>query len=152
MKGLGKILAQKAAQRVPELPSYGSFRMVTKNPHFLKKFKGGTKINFSKLAQKVAVVWKAQKHSGANNIILYLACTSSAKTAKDFGAKSGSKSARMAKLWQFSQGHPKAPFSEKVQREDQGKLFKNHPKSGRPFKNPTAVWRKWHYPLISVHL
>ena len=33
-------MAQKAAQRVPELPSYGSFRMVTKNPHFLKKFKG----------------------------------------------------------------------------------------------------------------
>ena len=53
---LGKILAQKAAQRVPELPSYGNFRMVTKNPHFLKKFKGGTKGNFSKIAQKVALV------------------------------------------------------------------------------------------------
>ena len=61
---------------------------------------------------------------------------------------SGSKSARMAKLWQFGQGHPKAAFCEKVQREDQGKFFKNHPKSGRPFKNPTALWRKWHYPLI----
>ena len=126
--------------------------MVTKNPHFLKKFKGGTKRNFSKIAQKVAVVWKAQKHSGANNIILYLVCTSSAKTAKDFGAKSGPKSARMAKLWQFSQGHPEAPFCEKVQRGDQGKFFKNHPKSGPPFKNPTALWRKWHYPLISIQL
>ena len=30
--------------------------------------------------------------------------------------KSGSKSARMAKLLQFSQGHPKPAFSEKVQR------------------------------------
>ena len=63
-------MAQKAAQRVPELPSYGSFRMATKNPHFLKKFKGGTKENFSKIAQKVALVWKAQKQSGANDIIL----------------------------------------------------------------------------------
>ena len=53
---LGKILAQKVAQRVPELPSYGNFRMVTKNPHFLKKFKGWTKGNFSKIAQKVALV------------------------------------------------------------------------------------------------
>ena len=53
---LGKILAQKAAQRVPELPSYGNFRMVTKNPHFLKKFKEGTEGNFSKIAQKVALV------------------------------------------------------------------------------------------------
>ena len=50
------IKAQKAAQRVLELPSYGSFRMVTKNPHFLKKFKGGTKGNFSKIAQKAALV------------------------------------------------------------------------------------------------
>ena len=50
------ILAQKAAQRLPELPSYGNFGMVTKHPHFLKKFKGGTKGNFSKIAQKVAIV------------------------------------------------------------------------------------------------
>ena len=55
-QGLGNILAQKAAQRVPELPSSGNFRMVTKNPHFLKKLKGGTKGNISKLAQKVALV------------------------------------------------------------------------------------------------
>ena len=44
------------------------------------------------------------------------------------GQKSGSQSARMAKLWQFLQGHPKAAFSEKVQKGDQGKLFKNRPK------------------------
>ena len=50
------MLAQKTAQRVPELPSYANFRMVTKNPHLLKKFKGGTKGNFSKIAQKVALV------------------------------------------------------------------------------------------------
>ena len=42
--------------------------------------------------------------------------------------KSGSKSSRMAKLWQFLQGHPKPAFSEKVQRGDQKKFFKNRPK------------------------
>ena len=32
----------------------------------------------------------------------------------------------MTKLWQFWQGHPKAAFSEKEQRGDQEKFFKNH--------------------------
>ena len=142
MQRLEKILAQTAAPKVPEWPSYCNFRKVTQNPHFLKKCKGGTKGNFSKIAQKVALVWKAQKHSGANNIILYLVCTWSAKTAKDFGAKSGSKRARMAKLWQFSQGHPKPAFSEKVQRGDQSKFFKNSPKRKPRWKGPSAL-RRW---------
>ena len=58
----------------------------------------------------------------------------------------------MAKLQQFSQGHPKPAFSEKVQRGDQGKFFKNLPKSRPPLKGPKAHLRKWHYPLISMHL
>ena len=64
---------------------------------------------------------------------------------------SGSKSARMAKLWQFRQAHPKPAFSEKVQKGDQGKFFKHRPKSCPRLKGPKAVWRKWHYPLISMH-
>ena len=152
MQRLKKSLAQKAAPKRPEWPSYGNFRNVTQEPHFLEKCKGGTKGNFSKIAQKVALVWKAQKHSGAKDIILYLACAWSAKTAKYFGAKNWFKSAPMAMLWQFSQSHPKAPFSEKVQRGDQGKFLKNRPKSGPPFKNPKKPWRKWHFPLISMHI
>ena len=58
----------------------------------------------------------------------------------------------MAKLWQFLQGHPKPAFSEKVQRGDQGKFFKNRPKSGPRLKGPKALLRKWHYPLISMRL
>ena len=65
---------------------------------------------------------------------------------------SGSKSARMAKLWQFRQGHPKPAFSEKVQRGNQRKCFKNRPKSRPRFKRLKALWRKWHYPPISMHL
>ena len=52
---LEKSLAQKAAPKLPEWPSYGNFGKVTQNPHFLKKSKGGTKQNFSKIAQKVAL-------------------------------------------------------------------------------------------------
>ena len=64
------ILALTTAPKVPELPSYGNFCKVTQNPHFLKTCKGGTKGNFSKIAQKVALVLKAQKHSGADGVIL----------------------------------------------------------------------------------
>ena len=58
----------------------------------------------------------------------------------------------MAKLWQFLQGHPKPAFSEKVQRGDQGKFYKNRPKSGPRFKRPKALWRKLHSSLINMHL
>ena len=50
---LDKILNQTAAPKVPEWPTYGIFRKVTQDPHFLKKCKGRTKGNFSKIAQKV---------------------------------------------------------------------------------------------------
>ena len=52
---LDKILAHKAAPKVPEWPSYGNFWPGHPNPHFLKKCKGGTKENFSKIAQKIAL-------------------------------------------------------------------------------------------------
>ena len=47
---LEKILAKNAAQKVPEWQSYGKFRKVTQYAHFLKKYKGGTKGKFSKIA------------------------------------------------------------------------------------------------------
>ena len=72
MQRLKKSLAQKAAPKRPEWPSYGNFCNVTQDPYFLKKWKGGTKGNFSKIAQKVAFVWKAQKHSAVSGIIRQL--------------------------------------------------------------------------------
>ena len=56
MQRLKKILAQKAAPKLPEWPSSGNLGKVTQNPHFLKKWKGGTKGNLSKIAQKVVLV------------------------------------------------------------------------------------------------
>ena len=58
----------------------------------------------------------------------------------------------MAKLWKFSQGHPKPAYSEKLHWGDQGKFFKHRPKSSPRLKDSKALWRKWHYPLISMHL
>ena len=63
------ILALTTAPIVPEWPSYGNFRKVTQNPHFLKKCKGRTKGNFSKIPQKVAFALVADKDTRANGII-----------------------------------------------------------------------------------
>ena len=52
---LENVLAQTAALKVSEWPSYGNFCKVTQNLHFLKKCKGGTKGNFSKIAQKAVL-------------------------------------------------------------------------------------------------
>ena len=58
----------------------------------------------------------------------------------------------MTKLWQFSQRYPRPAFSEKVQRGDQGKFFKNRPKSSPRLKGLKALWRKQHHLLFSMHL
>ena len=71
---------------------------------------------------------------------------------KHFGANSASKSVRMAKLWQFSRGHSKPAFSEKVKRGDQGKFFKNRSNSKPRLKGWKALFRKWYYPQIIMHL
>ena len=65
---------------------------------------------------------------------------------------SGSKSARMTKLWQFEEGYLKPAFSEKVERGDQGKFLRNKTNSSPSLKGLKALWRKWHYPLNSTHL
>ena len=77
MQTLENILAQTAAPKVPEWPSYGIFGEVIQNPHFLKK---------------------------------------------------------------------------KKERGDQGKFSKNLQKRRPRLKGPRAHLRKWHYPLISMHL
>ena len=57
----------------------------------------------------------------------------------------------MTKLWQFSQSEQIPAFSKKVQREDQRKFFKNRLKSSPRLKGQKGLWRKWQYPLNSMH-
>ena len=58
---------------------------------------------------------------------------------KIFAQKAAPKSARMAKLLQFLQGYPKPAFSEKAQRRDQGKFFKNRPKNSHRKLHPLIM-------------
>ena len=52
LQRLEKILAHKAALRLPEWASYGYFCKVTLNPHFLKKCKGGVQEKCFKIRLK----------------------------------------------------------------------------------------------------
>ena len=53
----------------------------------------------------------------------------------------------------FSQGHANPHFPKKCKGGgDQGKFFKNRPKSSPRLKGPKALWWKWHYPVISILL
>ena len=58
---------------------------------------------------------------------------------KILAQKAAPKSARMAKLWQFLQGHTKPAFSVKVQGSDQRKFFNNRLKSSSRLKRPKTL-------------
>ena len=69
--GLEKTLAQNSAPKVPEWQSYRKFPKIHPKPAFFwKRGKGGPREIFKKIAQKVALAWKAEKHSGTSWIIL----------------------------------------------------------------------------------
>ena len=56
MQRPNKILAQKAAPKLPEWPGYGNFGKVTQNAHFLKKEQRGDEGKFVKNRPKKALV------------------------------------------------------------------------------------------------
>ena len=93
-----------------------------------------------------------QQHSAQMSLSSKLYPLITQRLEKILAQKAASKSARMAKLWKFSQSHPKPAFSVKVQTGNQKKFLKNRAKSSPRLKGPKALWRKWHYPLICTHL
>ena len=139
---LETIMAQNAPPKVQEWQSYGKSRKVTLNTHFSEKQERGDQGKFFKNRQKSSPCLKGPKalwrKLNYTLIKMHLKC----KDGKYIGANSGSKSVRMGKLWQLSQGHPKPAFSGKVQRGDQGKFFKNRLKRSLRLKFSKALWRK----------
>ena len=119
---------------------------------FLKNAKKGPRKTFKRIAYKVALSSKPKSTLTQTALSSNYYAVKVQRLEKVLRHKSGSKSAPMAKLWQFLQGHLEPAFSEKVLMVDQGKCFKNRPKSSPRLKGPKALWRKWHYPLISMYL
>ena len=71
---------------------------------------------------------------------------------KMFGQKAASKVPEWPSYGNFLKVTQNPHFLKKVQRGDQGKFFKNSPKSSPRLKGPKELWRKWHYPLIFMYL
>ena len=130
---------KKRLQRVPERRSYGNFCKVTQNPHFLKKCKGGRRKIFQKSPKKMPSLKRPTRTLAQMALCSNYYALKMQRLEVILAQKAASNSARMAKLWQFSQGHPKPAFSEKVQRGDQGKFFKNRLKSSPRLKGPKAL-------------
>ena len=123
-----------------------------KTPIFWKSAKGRRRKIFQKLPKKKP--WLQRPKSTLAQMALFsnLYPLKLQRLENILRQTSGSKRAPMVKLWQFRQGHPKAAFSEKVQRGDEEKFFKVRSKNTPHLKKPTALWPKWHYPLISMQL
>ena len=151
MQRLEKILAQKAPSKSARMAKLWQFSQVHPKPAFSEKVHWGDQEKIFKNRPKSSPRFKRPTplwrkcHYKLFPLLMQ-------RLKKILGQKSGSKSSRMTKSWQFWQGHPKPAFSEKVQRGDQGKFFKNRPKGCPRLKGPKALWRKWHYPLNKIAL
>ena len=125
---LEKIMAQNASPKVQEWQSYGKSRKVTLNTHFSEKQERGDQGKFFKNRQKSSPCLKGPKalwrKLNYTLIKMHLKC----KDGKYIGANSGSKSVRMGKLWQLSQGHPKPAFFWKSAKGRPREVFQKSPK------------------------
>ena len=143
---LENILAQTAAPK--EWPSYGNFREVIENPHFLKKCKGGTRGNFFKNRSKSKPRLKGRKALLRKGYYPLIIMHLRAKTGDDFRAK---------RLWKCPNGQvmailARSPKTRIFWKSANLKFFKNRPKSILRLKGPKALCPKWHYPPTSMLL
>ena len=152
MQRLDKILAPKADPKVPEWQSYSNFCKVTKNPHFLKKFQRGDQGIFFKTRPKIRprlkglkALWRKWHYSW---IIMLLTC----KDWKWFWRKQRLQKCPNGQVMAIFARSQKPAFSEKVQRGDEEKFLKNHPKSSPCLKGSKGLWGKLNYTLYKMHL
>ena len=79
---------------------------------------GGTKGKWLKSRPNLGT----EKQLGANGLLCSLICAYSAMIEQPFAANGGSKSVCKAEFWQIGQSDLNRPFSEILQRGDQGKI------------------------------
>ena len=119
---------------------------------FWKSAKGRRRKSFQKLPKKKPWLQRANSTLAQMSLSSNLYPLIVQRLDNILALKAAPKVSEWPSLAKFWQGHPIPAFSEKVQKGDQEKFFKNRPKSSPRFKRPTALWRKCHYPLIFIHL
>ena len=117
-------LAQTALQKCLNGQVIAIFARSPKSRIFWKSAKGGPREIFKKSPKKKPSFERtkstlAQMALSSNSLVL-----KAQRLEKILGQKSGSKSTRMAKLWQFSQGHPNPAFFKKCERGTKGTFSK----------------------------
>ena len=152
MQKIKLIWAQTTAPKVPGWPSDGNFLHGHPKQVFSKKVQRGDQERFFKSRPErsprlkgLKALWRKWHYS---LISMPLNC----KDWKRFRPNKRLQKCPNGQVMEFLRGHSKPAFSEKVQRGDQGKFFKNRPKSSHRLKGLKTHWRKWHYPLICTHL
>ena len=143
---------KKVAPKVPEWPSYGTFCKVTQNPHFLKKSKGGPREIFQK-SPKQQPSFERLKSTLAQITLssIYYALTVQ-RQEKIWAQKADPNVPEWLSYANFRTVTQNPHLLKKCKGGGQRKFFKNRPKSCPRLKGPKALWRKWHYPLFSMHL
>ena len=109
---------KRRLQKCPQSRVMTNSLRTPKSPIFWDFAKGGPRETWPKSRP----TWNTWEKLGANPMKSSFACAQRRIIGQLFSANGSSKSARKAKLWQIPQGHPNRPFSEILQRGDQGKL------------------------------
>ena len=141
---LENILVQTAAPKVPEWPSYGNFREVIQNPHFLKRRNGGDQGTFLKNLPKSRPPLTRPK---AHLLKWHYDLISMHLKGKDWRRFWGKNAAPKVPEWPSYR-----TFDKVIQNPHFLKFYKNRRKRCPRWKGPQALCRKWHYPLITMHL
>ena len=121
------------------------FCKVTQSQHFLKKCKGETKRNFSKSSPRLKGLIALWRKWHYRLISMHLKC----KDWKRFWRKQ--------RLQKCPNGQVMAIFCKVTQSQHflkkcKGETKRNFSKSSHRLKGLKALWRKWHYPPISMLL
>ena len=152
MQGLEKILAQTAALRMPQWPSYANFCKVTQNPHFLKKWKTGHQGKFVKNRPKSSPGLKGPKAVLRKWHYLLISIHLKCKDWRRFKRKQRLKKWPNGQVMSIFGRSPKTRILRKSAKKRPREVFQKSPKKKFRFKEPTALWRKCHYPLNCIHL
>ena len=121
-------------------------------PAFSEKVQRGDQEKFFKNRPESSPRFNGPNPSGANVIIPKLHPLIMQRLKKILAQKAAPKLPEWPSYGNFGRVTPKSAFSKKRAKGDQGKFVKNRPKSSPRLKGAKAIWRKWHYLLISMHV
>ena len=152
MQRLENILTQKAALKVLEWPSYGNFCKVTQNPHFRKSAKGGLREIFQKSPKKKFSFERPKSTLAQVTLSFILYALKVQRPENILVQKADAKVPEWLSYRNSRKVTQNPHFLKKCKAGTKENFLKNGTKSSPFLKGLKALLRKWHYPLVSMHL